>query len=367
MKKLKIAQIASLTERIPPRMYGGTERVVHRLTEGLVKRGHDVTLFASGDAVTSARLDSVCPRSLRDSGIVDVYEKNTLNLMNIGNAYSKANDFDIIHDHNGILSLPTAQLSDVPVVFTLHGAVNETNAKIMSELRDPGLVSISMAQRQPALDLNYVANIYNGLDLYNYPFSHMHEDYMLFVGRISPEKGVHHAIKVAQKLNKRLILAAKVDARDQEYLETKIKPYLNDKIIWIGEVNETVRNILMSKAEVFIHPVTWPEPFGLTLIESMACGCPVVAFALGSIPEVIQDGKTGFVVKDEDEMCEAVKNISTINRYYCSQYAKARFNEDNMVDSYIDLYYNTIYRAKYEKTEILSQTIIMNKPIIYAD
>lgn len=367
MKKLKIAQIASLTERIPPRMYGGTERVISKLTEGLVKRGHEVTLFAAGDAVTSAKLESVYPCSLRDNGIVDVYEKNTLNLMNIGNAYSKANEFDIIHDHNGILALPTAQMSDVPTVFTLHGALNEASIKIMDELREPALVSISYAQRKPAPHLNYAANIYNGMDLANYPFSNLHENYMLFVGRISPEKGVHHAIHVAQKLGKKLILAAKVDAKDEEYFATEIKPHLNDSIVWIGEVNETVRNILMSKAEVFIHPVTWPEPFGLTLIESMACGCPVVAFSLGSIPEVIQDGKTGYVVHNEDEMCDAVQNIGTINRFYCSMYAKSRFNDDNMVDSYVDLYYNQIYKSKYEVAQIYSAAVQNKQSFIYAD
>jgi glycosyltransferase involved in cell wall biosynthesis len=236
----------------------------------------------------------------------------------------------------------------------------------MDELRQPGLVSISYAQRTAAPDLNYVANIYNGLELQDYPFSITHEDYMLFVGRISPEKGIHHAVKVAEKLNKKLILAAKVDARDQEYFETQIKPHLSEKIVWIGEVNEKIRNILMSKAEVFIHPVTWPEPFGLTLIEAMACGCPVVAFSLGSIPEVIQDGKTGFVVTNEDEMCEAVKKVHTIKRAYCSVYAKARFNTDNMVDSYVNLYYNQIYRTQ-NVQQYTMPFLNTSKPYIFAD
>jgi len=341
---MKIAQVAPIIERVPPKKYGGTERVVHALTEELVERGHEVTLFASGDSITSATLVSVYPRALREAKLKDLYGFNVWTLFNIGRAYDRAHEFDIIHDHNGHISLPTANLSSTPVVLTLHGAFTPENRHIYKELRKPYLVTISDAQAVVP-NLNYVGRVYNGLYMDHYPFSDTHEGYLLFVGRISFEKGVHHAIELALNTDIPLIIAAKVDDVDRPYFHEYVEPYLSEKITWIGEVDETQRNELMSKARCFLHPVTWREPFGLTLVEAMACGCPVIAFNNGSIPEIIVHGKTGYVVNSIEGMIDAVYMVDKINRADCRQHALEHFNAKKMTDGY-ERVYQTILDQK---------------------
>lgn len=343
-KRLKIAQLANIAERVPPHKYGGTERVVFALTEELVKRGHKVTLFASGDSITSAKLISIYPKALRYVKVLDnVYGANILSLLNIGYAYQRQDQFDIIHDHNGYLSLPTANFSKTPVVMTVHGYFGVNEKRIFENLKNPFLVSVSKAQGASAPNLNFIGNVYHGLDLKHFPFSEKPSKYLLFVGRISMEKGVHFAIEAALYLDMPLIIAAKLDsavdaAHDVSYFKQFVEPKLSDQIKWVGEVNETERNKLMSEALCSLHPITWPEPFGLTMIESMACGTPVVAFNLGSIPEIIEDGKSGYVVEDVASMIEAVANISKIDRLYCRKYALNRFSVENMVDGYEAIY-----------------------------
>lgn len=335
---MKIAQIASVSERVPPKKYGGTERVVYALTEELVKRGHDVTLFASGDSVTSGKLVSVFPRSLREAGVVDPYGLQEQTMHTMGLAYSRAAEFDVIHDHLTPISLPTANISPTPVVATLHGPLTGSNKAIYAGLNKPHLVSISEAQRRPAPNLNFIATVYNGLVLEPYPFSDTHDGYLLFVGRISMEKGVHHAIATARQLGMPLIIAAKVDKVDRSYHKEYVEPYLNEDIRWIGEVDEEERNKLMSRAAAFLHPVTWREPFGLTLIEAMACGAPVIAFGKGSIPEIVMHEKTGFVVDDVDEMVEAVQNLDSVDRATCRTHALENFSASKMADRYEEVY-----------------------------
>lgn len=339
MKKLKIAQIAPLSERIPPKKYGGIERVVSTLTEELVKRGHKVTLFASGDSLTSAKLISVHPKSLRESKLAGLDE---ILLLNIGLAYKMQKEFDIIHDHNGHISLPVAQIAQTPVVMTLHGPFTHTSKRLFETLNRPNLISISKAQAQSAPSVKITANVYNGLNVESLPFSLEHNNYLIFVGRISPEKGTHYAIEVAQYLNLPLIIAAKLDTVDIPYFEEYIGPRLSDEIKWIGEVDENTRNKLISKAMCFLHPVVFKEPFGLTLIESMATGTPVIAFKRGSIPEVIVNGKTGFVVEDTEEMVEAVGKINQIDRKFCRQYVLENFNAEKMTDGYEKVYQNIL-------------------------
>lgn len=342
---MKIAQIAPIIERVPPKKYGGTERVVYALTEELVKLGHDVTLFASGDSLTSARLISVYPKPLREAKFENLYGANPWTLLNVGLAYKLQNNFDIIHDHNNEISLPVSNVAHTPVVMTIHGAFNENVKKIYEILNKVNIVSISNAQRIPMPNLNYVANVYNGLKMDNYPFSDKDEGYLLFVGRISLEKGVHHAITVAQHLNLPLIIAAKLDTEarhDIAYFKEYIEPKLSDQIKWIGEVNEEERNDLMSKAICLLHPLTWREPFGLTLIEAMACGCPVVAIGKGSIPEIIVDQKTGYIVDDVYEMIEAVKKIKKIDRNECRNYSLINFNSLKMAKEYEKAYYKVL-------------------------
>jgi len=338
---MKIAQIAPLGERVPPKKYGGTERFVHIITEGLVKLGHDVTLFASGDSQTQANLLPSYPYSLREGYFKNPYEAGNIPMLNIGRAYLMQNEFDIIHDHSGYLSLPTAVLATTPVVMTLHGAFLPEAKRLYEGLKNkknPYYVSISYAQRKPCPDINYIANIYHGIDVSDYQFSGDEDGYLLFVGRMNEEKGVHHAIEVAEYLDLPLIIAAKLDRVDVEYFRHSIKPRLTKKIKWIGEVDTKTRNKLMSHALCFLHPVTWREPFGLVLIESMACGTPVVAFNKGSIPEIVKHGKTGFVVEDVGEMIEYVKRIKSIDRRVCRTHVKENFSAQRMIEEYERVY-----------------------------
>lgn len=335
---MKIAQIAPLIERVPPKRYGGTERVVYALTEELVGRGHKVTLFASGDSKTSAKLISVYPRALREAKMSDIYGPNYFAMLNIGIAYKMQDQFDIIHDHNGHLSLPTANIANTPVVVTMHGVINTTNKKIFEMLNKPYLVSISKSQVARIPGINHIGTVYHGMNMGYYPFSGQSEGFLLFAGRISIEKGLHHAIEVAQNLNLPLIIAAKLESVDIPYFNEYIGPRLSEQIRWVGEVDEEERNKLMSKALCLLHPITWREPFGLTLIEAMACGCPVVAFNRGSSGEIIEDGKTGFVVEDIEEMITAIEKIDNIDRKYCRQYTLDRFNAARMAEGYEKVY-----------------------------
>lgn len=351
---MKIAQVAPIIERVPPHKYGGTERVIYALTEELVKRGHEVTLFASGDSITSAKLVSVYPKALRQAKIRDLYGSNSWSMLNLGIAYSQAKEFDIIHDHVGTLSLATANLSPTPVVMTLHGALTADSKKLMENLNKVHFVSISKSQTQPVVNLNHIGTVYNGLSMGHYPFSSEDDGYLLYVGRISLEKGVHRAIEVAQYLNLPLIIAAKLDSQDMPYFNEYVGPQLSEQIKWIGEVDEEERNKLMSKALCFLHPITWREPFGLTMIEAMACGTPVVAFNLGSIPELIIDGQTGFVVEEINGMIEAVSKIKNIDRAECRRHALENFNAPKMADGYEAIYQKIISAKKRKKDSLLT-------------
>jgi glycosyltransferase involved in cell wall biosynthesis len=341
---MKIAQIAPLAERVPPKKYGGTERVVYSLTEELVKRGHEVTLFASGDSITSAKLAAIYPLALREAKLKDIYGANIWTLFNIGEAYAKQEEFDIIHDHSGFLSLPTANLSKTPVIMTCHGPFTPENRHIFRKLNKPHLVTISKSQAVVP-GLNYAGTVYNGLDMKNYPFSNEHDGYLLFVGRISREKGVHNAIEIALNTNLPLVIAAKLDDVDRSYYQNYVEPYLSEKIRWIGEVDEAERNKLMSRAMALMHAITWREPFGLTIVEAMACGCPVVATNLGSIPELIIHGKTGFVHSSIEEMIDSVLEIDKIDRSECRRHALENFSAEKMADGYERLYSQLLEKA----------------------
>lgn len=359
---MKIAQISPLGERVPPKKYGGTERIIHTLTEGLVRKGHEVTLFATGDSQTSSKLVSVYPKSLREANFKNPYTAGSIPMLNIGAAYAVQEQFDIIHDHNGFLSLPTAALAKTPVVMTLHGALTPENKRLYEGLNNsinPHFVSISYSQRKPAPMLNYKGNVYHGIDVSDYPFSGEDEGYLLFVGRINEEKGVHHAIEVAEFLNMPLIIAAKLDQCDVPYFKENVEPKLSDKIRWIGEVNEEGRNQLMSRALCFLHPVTWREPFGLVLIESMACGTPVVAFNRGSIPEIIKHGKTGFVAEDTSEMIEYVKRIRDIKRKACRMHVQDNFNAEKMISGYEKIYEQILSVGK--KEGLINKSMVLHQ------
>ncbi|HSW97895.1 MAG TPA: glycosyltransferase family 4 protein [Candidatus Saccharimonadales bacterium] len=368
---MRIAQIAPIIESLPPKKYGGTERVIYALTEELVKRGHVVTLFASGDSQTSAELVSVFPKALRKTTGENIYGNNIWSLRNVRLAYQMQNQFDIIHDHTYYISLPLANNAQVPVVITLHGPITKEDKQAFEIHNKPYVISISHKQSEIAPDLNYIGNVYHGLPMQSYPYSETDEGYLLFVGRIHVEKGVeekgmHHAIDIAEKTNLPLLIAAKLDKslpEDVAYFQQKIKPRLTDKIRWIGEVDEQKRNLLMSKAICLLHTINFPEPFGLTLIEAMACGCPVIAFDMGSIPEIIINGKTGFVVQNSDEAIHALNKITKINRYYCRNYTLTRFSVSRMTDEYETIYKAILQEHKSRTDKSISHTFFKQSSI----
>jgi glycosyltransferase involved in cell wall biosynthesis len=282
-------------------------------------------------------------------------ERVTTTLLDLGLAYTYQDAFDLIHDHTGLYGAAFANLSRVPVVMTLHGKINDSYIKLFSTFTKPSLVSISYAQRIPAPNLNYVANVYNGLSMDHYPFSMHDRGYLLYVGRICPEKGTHYAVEAALRLNMPLIIAAKLEPNlNGVYFNKFIRPKLSDQIRWIGEVNEEKRNRLYSNARAFLHPITWQEPFGLTLIEAMACGCPVIAFNRGSIPEVVSHGISGYVVGSVKEIVRVISRAPAINRLSCREYALTTFNAARMADGYERIYSRLVWQNRTaEKTRFL--------------
>lgn len=347
---MKIAQIAPIAERVPPQKYGGTERIVHQLSEGLVKKGHQVTLFATGDSITHAQLKSIYPQGLREAKVKDPHGINPWTLLHLGWAYSFQEDFDIIHDHNNPISLPMANNAKRPVVMTIHSPLDETNQKLLSTLKNPNFVSISYSQIANATNVNFVDTVHNGLDLADREFSSSPDGYLLFIGRMSPEKGPHLAIEVAERIGLPLVMAAKVDEVDKDYFSQYIAPKLSQKITWIGEVTDEEKGQLYSKALAFLHPVTWPEPFGLTMIEAMASGCPVIGFNKGSVAELVIDKMTGFVVDNIEEMVESVRQIDKIDRHETRKYALTHFGSSLMVDRYEAIYQQVLSRTNKQTT-----------------
>ncbi|MBD6617076.1 glycosyltransferase family 4 protein [Komarekiella sp. 'clone 1'] len=346
---MRIAQIAPLWERVPPPAYGGIELVVGLLTDELVRRGHEVTLFASGDSISLAKILSVHPRALRlDSTIKDysIYE-----MLQLASVYERAEEFDIIHSHTGHGPLACAKLVTTPTVHTLHGIFTPDNEKIFSYGKNQPFVSISNAQREPRLGLNYLTTVYNGIDVSSYKFYAQSEDppYLAFLGRISPEKGTHLAIEIAKKAGWHLKMAGKVDAVDVEYFEKEIKPQIDgQQIEYLGEANHEQKNALMGGAVATLFPITWREPFGLVMVESMASGTPVIAMKLGSTEEVISHGQTGFLCNNIQECISAIDQVTELDRYTCRKYVENRFSIQHMTDGY-EAVYQQILAEKFAK------------------
>jgi len=336
---MRIAQIAPLWERVPPKTYGGTELVVSLLTEELVRQGHDVTLFASGDSLTTAQLEAVHHQALRLDP--QVKEAAIYEMLQLSQVYQRSQEFDIIHSHMGCSVLPYASLVKVPTVHTLHGIFTHDNEKLFIHTRHQPFISISDSQREPRLGLNYVATVYNGVDPDAYTFYPKPSDppYLAFLGRFSPEKGPHHAIAIAKRTNSVLKMAGKIDAIDVEYYESQIKPHIDGtQIQFLGEANHVQKNVLLGNAIATLFPITWREPFGLVMIESMAAGTPVIAMKLGSTREVIVHEKTGFLCQTVDECVEAVNRIPQIDRRACRQHVENRFSVKRMADGYEAVY-----------------------------
>ncbi len=337
---MKIAQIAPLWESVPPKLYGGTERVVSYMTEELVRQGHDVTLFASGDSQTMARLWAACPHSLRlDGGLIN--RDAPLILMQEHALGVEAERFDIIHSHLDFLSFPLSRRCATPVLTTLHGRLDLPELlPIYREYADMPVVSISNAQRVPLLDANWQGTVYHGLpDLYAFHPNSGSGSYLAYLGRICPEKRPDHAIEIAKRVGMPLRIAAKVDPVDQEYFEAQIAPELDHPLVeYLGEITDAEKCDFLGNAAAVLCPYDWPEPFGIVLIEALACGTPVVAYRRGSIPEIIEDGVTGFICENLDEMVAAIDRLPLIQRQKCRDAFEARFTVQRMVQDYLALY-----------------------------
>lgn len=335
---MKIAQVAPLIESVPPRAYGGTERVVHYLTEALVRMGHEVTLFASGDSRTSARLIPVVDRSLR---LHPARPDPTIwHTLMVDRVRELSDSFDVIHFHIETLHLPLMSRCRTPSLTTLHGRVDLPDLKpLHRRFKNHPLVSISDSQRAPIAWAPWIGTVHHGLPIDLYTFHPRPQDHFAFVGRVSPEKRLDRAIEIAIACDTPIRIAAKVDVNDREYFERVIEPMLDHPLVtFVGEIGEEAKNEFIGNAQAFLMPVDWPEPFGLVIIEALACGTPVIAYGQGSIPELLDDGVTGFIVHDQQQAIAAARRIRQIDRSACREVFERRFTSDVMARNYLALY-----------------------------
>jgi glycosyltransferase involved in cell wall biosynthesis len=335
---MHIAQVAPLTEAIPPKLYGGTERVVSWLTEELIALGHDVTLFASGDSVTSAKLEAMWPRALRLDG--SVRDPNGLHMMMLEKVCERAADFDVLHCHLDYYPFSLFSRQPTPFVTTLHGRLDLPELQpVFNTFSSVPLVSISNSQRRPLPQANWVRTVLHGLPLRLLEPRPITPSYFAFLGRIAPEKGIDRAIRIAQHCGVKLKVAAKVDRADEDYYNEKIKPLMQSgHVEFIGEINDKDKPEFLSGAIALLFPINWPEPFGLVMIEAMACGAPVIAFNRGSVPEIIEDGFTGFVVEDEAGAIGAVDRLGHLSREKIRKRFEERFTSRRMAQDYLSTY-----------------------------
>jgi glycosyltransferase involved in cell wall biosynthesis len=336
---LKIAQVAPLYESVPPKLYGGTERVVSYLTEALVADGHDVTLFASGDSETSARLVPCCTKALRLNNYQCI-DQLAHHFVMLEEVLDRADQFDMIHFHVDYMHFPLSKLSGLVHLTTLHGRLDSPDlVPLYRKYKNMPVISISRNQRKPLPWVNWVGNVYHGLPEDLLPLGEGRGNYLAFLGRISPEKRVDRAIEIAKALNMPLKIAAKVDRSDRPYYEREIKHLLNTpNVEFVGEINEQQKGEFLGNAYAYLFPIDWPEPFGLTMIESMACGTPTIAFNCGSVPEVITNGVSGFIVESLDEAVEAVRQSASLDRAACRAEFINRFSAPKMAREYVKLY-----------------------------
>jgi glycosyltransferase involved in cell wall biosynthesis len=336
---MHIAQVAPLTEAIPPKLYGGTERVVSWLTEELIALGHEVTLFASGDSVTSARLEAAWPRALRLDG--SVRDPNALHMMMLEQVYRRAGDFDVLHCHLDYYPFSLFSRQATPFVSTLHGRLDlPEHQPVFDTFSTIPVVSISNSQRRPLPQANWVRTVYHGLPEKLLEPKLVKPSYFAFLGRIAPEKGIDRAIRIAQHCGMPLKIAAKVDRADREYFDEKIHPQINaaSNVEFIGEISDREKSDFLSGAIVLLVPIDWPEPFGLVMIEAMACGTPVIAYNRGSAPEVIDEGISGFIVEDEAGAIGAVDRLGHLSREKIRKQFEKRFTARRMAQDYLAVY-----------------------------
>jgi len=337
---MRIAQVAPLYVATPPHGYGGTERIISGLTETLVKQGHEVTLFATGDSRTSARLVACAPKAL---GFEHLFESGAAHTAMLAQVYRRASEFDVIHSHVDYQALPFAVHCTTPTIITLHGALDmDGYPEALSAFPDIRYVSISNNQRIPLPDLNWAATVYHGIDVRAHPFGEQPGKYLLFVGRISPEKGPERAIAIAKQCGIPLKIAAKIDPKDRKFFNQVVKPLLDkekkENVEFLGPVDERRKRILMKNALALLLPIRWQEPFGMVYIESLACGTPVLTCPMGAAPEILSEGETGFMRESDDELAEAALRVREVSRAGCRAWAERRFDISTMTRNYLDVY-----------------------------
>jgi glycosyltransferase involved in cell wall biosynthesis len=336
---MRILQLAPPWETVPPPAYGGIESVVGLLADGLVRRGHEVTLWASGDSLSLARLRSVYPRSLRTAH--ELKDRHVYEWVHVAEALREARQFDIIHNHAGELAMAMAGLVDVPTLSTMHGQITPDAHFVWQHyLGHYNTISVSQHSIFPSLPrAHYQGVIHNSIDVGSFQFSYRKDDYLLHLSRISEEKGTHLAIQVAKRLGVRLIVAGKVDAVDRDYFHAAVEPEIDGKLIqFYGEADSHAKRQLYAHARCLLLPICWEEPFGLVMPEAMACGTPVIAFARGAALEIVVHGETGYLVEGVDQMVAAVKAVDRIDPYRCRQHVERCFDTAVMVEAYLAAY-----------------------------
>ncbi|MBF6568607.1 MAG: glycosyltransferase family 4 protein [Candidatus Binataceae bacterium] len=343
---MRIAQIAPLFESVPPKLYGGTERVAAYLSEELARQGHEVTLFASGDSTAKVKLEPGYPESLRLAHLDHLGPMYHLPMLSA--AYDHAERFDIIHSHVDYWSYPFARLVATPTISTMHGRLDLPEiAPVYRHYCEQPVVSISDSQRHPLPEVNWVGTVYHGLPRELLNFRSKPGDYLAFLGRMSPEKGPDRAIEVARRAGVPLRMAAKVDRLDREYFETVVKPMLREPgVEFIGEINEVQKQEFLGNAMALLFPIDWPEPFGLVMIEALACGTPVIARPCGSVTEILRDGVGGLLASNTDDLVDAVRRVAQMSRRACRDEFDQRFTSEVMAANYLRLYRRLIENAK---------------------
>jgi glycosyltransferase involved in cell wall biosynthesis len=330
---MKIAILSPIAWRTPPIKYGPWEQVTSNITEGLVEKGIDVTLFATGDSSTKGKLEYISETAYAENEDI---EPKVWECLHISNLMEQADKFDLIHNNFDFLPLSYSQLIKTPMVTTIHGFSSPKIIPVFKKYNKNNFyVSISNSDRSPELD--YVATVYNGINTSGFTFNPISKDYLLFFGRIHPEKGTYESIRIAKKAGRKLIISGLI--QDEEYFINKVKPFVNDNSVeYVGNSGAKERNKLLGEAFALLHPISFNEPFGLSVAESMLCGTPVIAFNKGSMPELINDTRTGFLVNTIDEAVAAVNCIESIDREYCREWATSKFTQEKMIEGYLDVY-----------------------------
>jgi glycosyltransferase involved in cell wall biosynthesis len=335
---MRIAQVAPLYESVPPKLYGGTERVVSWLTEELVSQGHEVTLFASGDSLTTARLIPVCPEALRLNS--ECRDELAHHVYLLERVLREKDEFDLIHFHIDYLHFPFSRGHALPQVTTLHGRLDVPDLiPLYREFSDMPVISISDSQRRPLAWANWQGTVHHGLPEDSFAPCFDSGEYLAFLGRVSPEKGLYHAIEIAKRCGMPLKIAAKIDRADRDFFENRIRPSIDHSMIeFVGEIREHEKNEFLGKASALLFPIQWEEPFGIVMIEAMACGLPIIAYPRGSVPEIVEDQISGFLVHDIDSALRAVDRLAQIDRRVCRRQFEQRFTAKRMAQDYLTIF-----------------------------